>query len=327
MSELRKALLGCALGDSLGLPFETLSKKKATRLFRNKLRQSLIFGKGMLSDDTEHSIFVIIAFLRSSNADEYRIQMRKLLRRWLLTIPCGVGFGTLKAIMKMYFGIQKSATGSAGNGPLMKTAVLAVLLKDRPDELEDYVRVNTELTHGDPRAFESSLVFARLVQRSFAGLHVGDLEESRGEVSEEFGNIIDKMCEFLKLNKTPDEFAEEMGFIKGISGYTLHTFAGAVYPAIYFKGDFEKTLSWIICAGGDTDSVGAVAGALIANMPNVELPQIHIDNLKDWPLSVGTRERLADKKEVPSFLFLRMLLRNLFFIPYILLIAIVRIFR
>ena len=327
MTDLTKALLGCALGDSLGLPYEALSHKKAKRLFKGKLRQSLFCGRGMLSDDTEHSALVILALQKSSSPQEFRKYMRSLLRRWLLTIPPGIGFGTLKAILKMWLGLKNTSTSSAGNGPLMRTAVLAVLKSDSAD-FEDYIRVNAELTHADNRVFESSLVYSRLIQQAGSGLTAANLENVKKLTAcEEFLEILDSMIVSLNNNTPPQDFFESLGMTKGISGYCLHTFAGAVYPAIYFKGDFEKTLSCITEAGGDTDSVGAVAGSLCALMPGVELPQAHLSKLKDWPLSVKSLTRISEKGASICCLFPKMLLRNFFFVPLILLLAVLRFFR
>ena len=242
MTDLTKALLGCALGDSLGLPYEALSNKKAKRLFKGRLRQCLFFGRGMVSDDTEHSALVILALRNSSTPEEFQKNMRSLLRRWLLTIPPGIGFGTLKAILKMWMGFKRTSTSSAGNGPLMRTAVLAVLMSES-ENIEEYIRINSELTHADKRVYETSLAFSRLIQKAGNGLTVKSLEEVRELTSsEEFGGILDNMIQSLNNNTCPQEFFESLGMSKGISGYCLHTFAGAVYPAIFYKGDFENCL-------------------------------------------------------------------------------------
>ena len=49
-------LLGTAAGDSLGLPGEHLGRKRWLRRFPGPLRQRFLFGHGMISDDTEHTI-------------------------------------------------------------------------------------------------------------------------------------------------------------------------------------------------------------------------------------------------------------------------------
>ena len=49
---LKGCILGGALGDSVGLPSEGLNARRIARLRPGALQQSLVFGKGMVSDDT-----------------------------------------------------------------------------------------------------------------------------------------------------------------------------------------------------------------------------------------------------------------------------------
>ena len=51
-------LLGTAVGDSLGLPAEGLSARKIAKRWRGQWHQRFAFNKGMISDDTEHTVFV-----------------------------------------------------------------------------------------------------------------------------------------------------------------------------------------------------------------------------------------------------------------------------
>ena len=60
-------LLGTAVGDSLGLPREGLSRHRAMRLYPGDLRQRLIARRGMLSDDTEHACMTAQALLASGD--------------------------------------------------------------------------------------------------------------------------------------------------------------------------------------------------------------------------------------------------------------------
>jgi len=46
MNVLEKVLLACALGDSLGLPYEGFSRKKVSKILPQDLKHSLIFGRG-----------------------------------------------------------------------------------------------------------------------------------------------------------------------------------------------------------------------------------------------------------------------------------------
>lgn len=45
-------LLGTAIGDAIGLPYEGLSKRRQYRLYPTLKGHNFIFGKGMILDDT-----------------------------------------------------------------------------------------------------------------------------------------------------------------------------------------------------------------------------------------------------------------------------------
>ena len=122
---LHACLLGGAVGDSLGLPLEALSARRAQRWSRGPLRQRFFFGRGMVSDDTDHTVFVAQALLRSQgDVDEFRRVLAWRLRLWLLSLPAGIGWGTLRGILKLWLGLRCSGVHSAGNGPAMRSALI-----------------------------------------------------------------------------------------------------------------------------------------------------------------------------------------------------------
>ena len=66
------AILGCAVGDAVGLPYEGLSRRRGVRLLGTPDRHRFVFGHGMVSDDTEHSCMVAQALCASpTDADEF----------------------------------------------------------------------------------------------------------------------------------------------------------------------------------------------------------------------------------------------------------------
>jgi len=58
-------LLGTAVGDALGLPFEGLSKRRICKFHPDLNRYHFFFGRGMTSDDTEHTCMVAQALILS----------------------------------------------------------------------------------------------------------------------------------------------------------------------------------------------------------------------------------------------------------------------
>lgn len=141
--------------DALGLPYEGLSFKRATRLFPKRGSYHLILGRGMVSDDTEHTCFVAEALLSAKgNPDRFEKHLARSFRHWLLALPPGVGLATLKSIIRLWLGFPPARSGvfSAGNGPSMRSALLGVVYGNRPDVLREFVMRVTRLTHSDPKA-------------------------------------------------------------------------------------------------------------------------------------------------------------------------------
>jgi ADP-ribosylglycohydrolase len=156
-------LLGTAAGDSIGLPSEGMSPRRIKKRWPGPLKQRLILGRGMVSDDTEHTVFVAQSLIaHPSDAKKFQRFLAWKLRWWMLTIPAGIGFATLRAILKLWTGFPASHSGiySAGNGPAMRSAILGVFFRDDPEALTEYVTASTRLTHTDSRANTGALAVA-----------------------------------------------------------------------------------------------------------------------------------------------------------------------
>ena len=94
-------LLGTAVGDSLGLPYEGLSARRAARVFPGAPSHHLLPGKGMVSDDTEHACFTARAMLKAGDdVDRFGRELASSLRWWFAGLPAGIGLATLRAIIK-----------------------------------------------------------------------------------------------------------------------------------------------------------------------------------------------------------------------------------
>lgn len=57
MGKVIGSLLGTAVGDAIGLPYEGLSRRRALKLLGKPTKHRLFFGKGMVSDDTEPYLY------------------------------------------------------------------------------------------------------------------------------------------------------------------------------------------------------------------------------------------------------------------------------
>jgi len=125
---LQGVLLGTAVGDALGLPAENMSPERIRRRWKGEWRMRLAFGRGMISDDTEHTLMVAQALLAHPNdAAAFQRSLAWKFRWWFAGLPGGVGLATAKACLKLWAGFpaNKAAVASAGSGPAMRSAIIS----------------------------------------------------------------------------------------------------------------------------------------------------------------------------------------------------------
>jgi ADP-ribosyl-[dinitrogen reductase] hydrolase len=294
-------LLGTAVGDALGLPAEGLSPQVIARRWKGPWRHRFVFGRGMLSDDTEHTVMVIQSLLEHPTApDAFQRALAWRLRGWLLALPAGVGLATARATLKLWLGFppHRSGVASAGNGPAMRSAVLGVYFADDGAMRRRFVEASTRLTHTDSRALTAALAVAEIA----ASVGTGRADESSlanlrplGR-DPEWGSVVDELERAQADGLSVADFAKRLGLEKGVTGYALHSVPVAIYAWWRHRGDYRATLTAVIDCGGDTDTVGAIAGALAgAEVGATRIPRELVDGIVEWPRSIGWLRRLADR--------------------------------
>jgi ADP-ribosyl-[dinitrogen reductase] hydrolase len=299
---LTGVLIGTAVGDALGLPMEGLSARRQQRLFPLPLRHRLVGNFGMISDDTEHTLMIAQALLESP--DDSKIFQRYLARKlrwWLVSVPAGVGFATLRAILKLWIGISPRSSGvmSAGNGAAMRSALLGAYFADDAGQRREFVRASTEITHRDPRAEVAALAVAEtaawMTKKHNDVAALVQLLENLSELPE-WTEIIAKLRAARSRRETTANFARELGASRGVSGYAFQSVPVAIYAALRNRNDFESALSEAIACGGDTDTVGAITGALVGARVGAEgIPARWRSGLVEWPRSVALLHRVGAK--------------------------------
>lgn len=300
-ASLEGALLGGAVGDSLGLPREGLSPRRAARLFGPDLEHRLVFGRGMISDDTEHACFVGQALLAArGDPDRFGRSLAWRLRGWLLGVPAGIGFGTLRALCKLWLGWSYRGSGvfTAGNGPAMRAPLVGAFLGDTP-KMREVLRISTRITHTDPKAEEGALAVALAAAhgaRSGPGLEPATfLDALRTELQgEELRAALDQVGEHLVRGVGPEEFAAALGQARGVSGYINHTVPAVLFCWLRSPGDFRVSLSDLIRLGGDADTTGAILGGVAgATLGSEAIPPEWVAGVCEWPRSTAWIRALA----------------------------------
>ncbi len=300
------ALLGTMAGDAVGLPREALSARRAARLFGGRPFGVRLLGRwGLCSDDTEHACMAAQAVLASGgDVDRFARSLAWRLRGWLLGVPAGVGWATLRAIVKLClgFGPGRSGVWSAGNGPAMRAAVLGLCARDDL-HLAELVRASTRLTHTDPRAEAGARVVA-VAARHGAAVGPGGVSVAGVRAvlephlpDGELRTVLARAFDALNGGGSVAAAAAAAGVGPGgVSGYVNRTVPVAVAAWVAHPGDVRAAVESVVALGGDADTTGAIVGGLVgATAGAAAVPAEWLDAIVEWPRSVTWVRRLGDR--------------------------------
>lgn len=297
------SLLGTAVGDALGLPYEGVSRGRAQRMLGPPDRYRFVFRRGMTSDDTEHTCLVAQSLIAAGDDVEmFRRQLAWRLRVWLLGLPAGIGLATLKAILKLWLGFPPKRSGvfSAGNGPAMRAAILGAAMDDLP-QLAAFVQASTRLTHTDPKAEHGALAVAlaaRIASRKGTVSGTAYLNSLRtaleGQPAAELLARVERAVASAEAGQETEAFAADLGLSRGVSGYVLHTVPVALQAWLTHQGDFRGGVQAMIRCGGDTDTTASIVGGILGAAVGPDgIPLELRQGLLEWPRSVAWMERLG----------------------------------
>ena len=295
-------LLGTAVGDALGLPAEGIGPRTIQRLGWSPWRHRLVLGRGMLSDDTEHTALVTRSLLEHpGDPAAFQRSLAWRLRWWMLALPAGVGLATIRAILRLWIGFspERSGVNSAGNGPAMRCAIIGAYFHDQPERMVEYVRRSTLLTHTDPRALTGALAVSLAAAHALRGAvdrqrYLQDARDLDG-ADDQWGALLDQVEDGLARGLSVPELASVMGLEGGVTGFVNHTVPVALFAWLRHMGDFETSLTETLDCGGDTDTTGAIVGALAGSTVGARgIPQRWIKGIVDCPLGVGYLKTLSD---------------------------------
>ena len=286
-------MLGTAIGDSLGLPREGLSPRRAARMYRGPLRQRLLLGRGMLSDDTEHACMTAQALcVAGDDPDRFARALAWQLRWWLLGLPAAIGWGTLRALVRSWLGFSPARSGvrSAGNGAVMRAPIIGAAFED-PERIAAFVGASTAITHREPRALAGALAIALAARHAVWCREVtaaAVLDEIRGRTTDrELLGALDRVALALVHDTEPAALAAELGLARGVTGYVHHTVPICLHAWLRSPQDFRRAVGDVVRLGGDSDTTGAIVGALAgATVGEAGLPPEWLA-IVDFPRSLG----------------------------------------
>jgi ADP-ribosylglycohydrolase len=277
-------LLAAACGDALGVPYEfqpPITARERPEMLGGGLGP---YAPGEYSDDTQMAVCIaevsaLGADLRGSDSLD-RIAGNFL--RWkhdgasdigtqtrqVLGAASDVSGAGVAAVMRDAAVALHRRTGrTAGNGSLMRTAPVALAYLGQPEALADAARAVSELTHHDPLAGDVCVLWCAGIRRAvldgtFDGVREGlDLlpAERRAQWSIWLSEAESKPPEHFR----PNGFV--VAALQAAWSAITHTDVPDQNPG---RGSFacqhlEHALTAAVRAGDDTDTVAAIAGALL----------------------------------------------------------------
>ncbi len=271
-------LFGQAVGDALGLGMEFMSKADVLWYYPTGLNnyEQIVqddhrkrWLPGDWTDDTEQMTMILDSLLEMKQVDICDIARR--FWNWVF-FARGVGVGnTVCAVLEHpdYSSNPHAAAQSiweqsgcwlAANGAIMRTSVMG--LWDFHDR--NKIRANAEavckITHFDPRCVGSCVAVSVLINALVKGRQPD--EELLGEVQSLAKEYDDRIEPFFEAALSSDDIGMLALDRFDTMGYTLKTLSAGIW-ALTHASSFEEGLTQVIHQGGDADTNGAVAGALL----------------------------------------------------------------
>jgi ADP-ribosyl-[dinitrogen reductase] hydrolase len=295
----RGVLLGLACGDALGGPIEFMSREDIAAQYPGGLREFIGGGwlslePGEITDDTQMTLA-----LANSLAEHPSLKMDDLVARflaWSAGKPKDIGLTTRAALNALEAGASWEVAGTkvagfasgsaAGNGSVMRCAPVALRFRTDPARLVSATRDSARVTHADPRCQWAAVAVNQGIAHLLNGGKIDQVIEAAAAGIEE--------KETLSALRKAQELKREQ--VRS-GGFVLDTMQAAYWSLLQTES-FEEAAVLAVNLGGDTDTTGAVTGALAgAAYGESAIPARWLDRVQHRAKLTELADRLLEHSE------------------------------
>ncbi|MGQ9681519.1 MAG: ADP-ribosylglycohydrolase family protein [Anaerolineae bacterium] len=286
-------LAGLAVGDALGAPVEWKTAQAIAAEFPHGLRDlvgraDLGLLAGQVTDDTEMALVVARSLVACQCLD--MADMAGRLLEWFHQTACTIGSSTRAGIEAIGRGVHWSRSGSTlspSSGCLPRCAPVAMLLP--ASRLAQASAQCCRLTHRHPEAIACTVALNLLLSQLIAGAR---WEDCLNDVSG-FGK-------HWPLGVSLQAAVEALAGERHEAGTAAGVLRDAI-RAVQASETAEDAIVAAVMAGGDTDTCGAVAGALAgARWGLASLPRRWLERCNRAEEAVELGRRLAQLRAPAS---------------------------
>lgn len=277
-------------------------------------------SRGLYSDDTQQALAICDVLLDARRLDPDRLAETYIAlanpKGSFAGAHRGIGRSFRQVLGELERGVSPRWSGqvSAGIGAAMRIAPVALYHdEDDRDALFDSVLRSSIMTHRDIRSIGGALVVAHAVRRLVSGEPrepsllfrvAADAARDEARIHEEFGDVVISTdrharalpCAVAHAESVLDlprdrvlaalvEEANHHGAEPTCRRATMGFPPACIPTCLYFllmTDSFEEALTEVVNQGGDTDTTGAILGALAGAHHGVEaIPRRWLDGLQN----------------------------------------------
>lgn len=329
------AVLGMAIGDALGAPYEGQSSTAMAMAFEGKQLAMTGGGPrrltaGQWTSGTFQTLTLMESLVRNHEFDGLDVAMT--LCEWAGGRPRTAGVTTLEVLNRLNDNVEdwgilsrqywyESAGVIAGNGALPRAMALTLFYANNLEDLIAYSILLSHITHFDPRSVESGLILNFLLLQLLQGRYSPDLVDQAGtflagarkspsymDLALDFDlretNDYTNFSPFNPYARDKDRVEKALAEVEsaGIdnlhnTGFAAHTMQQAAWILVNARS-FQEGLTMAVMKGGDTSTQGLVAGGLLgARFGLQNIPPDWLRALQDRPRIATAGEWLLDRAD------------------------------
>ena len=216
---------------------------------------------GTITDDTEQALCIARSLVEQQAFDPADIASRFV--DWYDSNPFDIGRMTMKSLSRLKHGDDWSEAGqhvwetspegqNAGNGSVMRCPPLAIPYATDWERLVTVSRQSSQITHADPRCTYGCAV----LNLTLAGL----LDDVDTPLQDALNYVDASAPDELTAALRPLARGDQPDLLE-TSGYVIHSLQTALRDGLHTT-DAEEAIVTAVNRGGDTDTIGAITGAI-----------------------------------------------------------------